>query len=66
MEGLASLLVGIAAVAAVAVSYVKSNKTAQEAKAQVAEVHILVNSKMTDALKRIEILEAQLKEAREK
>jgi len=59
------ILVGIAAIASVVVGYFKTKKLATEGQKQVAEVHILVNSKMSDALARIEALEKELAAAKE-
>ena len=66
MSDFASLLVGIAAIAAVVVSYVKTSKTAKEGQEKVAEVHVLVNSKMAEALERINKLEHELAIAKKK
>ena len=66
MEGLNGFLLALAALAAPVAVIIGlfAKRTANKAEAQISEVHILVNSKMTDALTRIEVLEAQLKEAR--
>jgi len=68
MEGLSGLFLAVAALAAPisVIIGLFAKRTANKAEAQISEVHILVNSKMTDALNRIEVLEAQLKEARGK
>jgi hypothetical protein len=66
MDSIANILIAVAAVAAVWVSYIKTKSYAKQGQQQIAEVHVLVNSKMAEALKRIETLEAQLKEAEEK
>ena len=68
LEPTTALILAVAAVltqAAIIVGYFKTKNRQKKGDERVEEIHVLVNSKMSDALARIDELEKELRVARD-